>query len=429
MKKINLIERLLSNSHEKQKPQRFGRYAAILIMLLTLGVGQMWADWSDNYVTFYVAVGENHTHWGNDCRKFYSNIKRGDNDWEQIELTRTGYTYNGKTVYQGTHNFGYGGYNNWQFYIKDGSGNNQKYIEWYAGSWKSDFHSGQVWDWTGTDSGDKTEDHWKTATWDSPYTIYFANVNDWGTVKAYAWNGYCDNNAAHPGTAMEATDCYSNGHRIYKITFDKRYSKVQINDGGNTNKYDNQDCYSNAGKILIPGAGDWWQTIGPSNFTNYSISSGATVVWDAGNESWTTAQIYYYKPNYDAADNLTRCGTSTQFYKTYAAAWSNYAGIVFRKDDSWSAKTTNITRDNSGVTLYTYCNSNTSGKLDWQVTTSAKKATSGVKIYFDNTDAQWNEIWLRYGTTWFVRSSAAAATQVTGTENLYVLSIPNDAYW
>ena len=43
MKKFNLIERLLSYSHEKQSPQRFARYAAMLIMLLTLSVGQMWA--------------------------------------------------------------------------------------------------------------------------------------------------------------------------------------------------------------------------------------------------------------------------------------------------------------------------------------------------------------------------------------------------
>jgi Tfp pilus assembly protein PilN len=42
MKKINLIGWLSRNSHEKQKPQRFARYAAMLIMLLTLGVGQMW---------------------------------------------------------------------------------------------------------------------------------------------------------------------------------------------------------------------------------------------------------------------------------------------------------------------------------------------------------------------------------------------------
>ena len=42
MKKVNLIERLLTDSHEKRTPQRFGRYAAMLLMLLTLGVGQMW---------------------------------------------------------------------------------------------------------------------------------------------------------------------------------------------------------------------------------------------------------------------------------------------------------------------------------------------------------------------------------------------------
>lgn len=43
MKKINLIEWLgKTDSHEKQTPQRFGRYVAMLIMLLTLGVGQMW---------------------------------------------------------------------------------------------------------------------------------------------------------------------------------------------------------------------------------------------------------------------------------------------------------------------------------------------------------------------------------------------------
>ena len=38
---LNLISRLWTDSHEKQSPQRLGRYAAILVMLLTLGVGQM----------------------------------------------------------------------------------------------------------------------------------------------------------------------------------------------------------------------------------------------------------------------------------------------------------------------------------------------------------------------------------------------------
>ena len=48
MKIFNLIKRLWTDSHEKQTPQRFGRYAAILVMLLTLGVGQMWGAWIGN---------------------------------------------------------------------------------------------------------------------------------------------------------------------------------------------------------------------------------------------------------------------------------------------------------------------------------------------------------------------------------------------
>ena len=42
--KINLNQ-LSMSWNEKQKPQRFARYAAMLIMLLTLGVGQMWAEY------------------------------------------------------------------------------------------------------------------------------------------------------------------------------------------------------------------------------------------------------------------------------------------------------------------------------------------------------------------------------------------------
>ena len=53
MKKINLIERLFTDSHEKQTPQRAIRYAAMLIMFLTLGVGQMWAEAFWPYAGFY----------------------------------------------------------------------------------------------------------------------------------------------------------------------------------------------------------------------------------------------------------------------------------------------------------------------------------------------------------------------------------------
>ena len=72
MKNLNLIKRLWTDSHEKQSPQRFARYAAMLIMLLTLGVGQMWAvpgfnqgniyfdksGWTTNSTYIYFVVGK-----------------------------------------------------------------------------------------------------------------------------------------------------------------------------------------------------------------------------------------------------------------------------------------------------------------------------------------------------------------------------------
>ena len=42
MKNSNLLNRLLADSYEKQSPQRFGRYVAMLFLLLTLGVVEMW---------------------------------------------------------------------------------------------------------------------------------------------------------------------------------------------------------------------------------------------------------------------------------------------------------------------------------------------------------------------------------------------------
>ena len=46
MKNLNLIKRLWTDSHEKQSPQRFARYAVMLLMLLTLGIGQMWGNYA-----------------------------------------------------------------------------------------------------------------------------------------------------------------------------------------------------------------------------------------------------------------------------------------------------------------------------------------------------------------------------------------------
>ena len=53
MKNFLNLNQLSMSWNEKQKPQRFRRYAVMLMMLLTLGVGQMWG--ATKRVYFYNA--------------------------------------------------------------------------------------------------------------------------------------------------------------------------------------------------------------------------------------------------------------------------------------------------------------------------------------------------------------------------------------
>ena len=79
------------DSNEKQSPQRFVRYAAMLIMLLTLGVGQMWAGWSFSGSNYFYFV--NKGGWGDSNIQMV--IGKG---------TSSGYTscYNSSTTLSGT---------------------------------------------------------------------------------------------------------------------------------------------------------------------------------------------------------------------------------------------------------------------------------------------------------------------------------------
>ena len=83
MKNSNLIKRLWTDSREKQSPQRFPRYAAILIMLLTLGVGQMWGTDNNNInniTSVYIRGGMNS--WTENAADWQLSKKNGDsNDW------------------------------------------------------------------------------------------------------------------------------------------------------------------------------------------------------------------------------------------------------------------------------------------------------------------------------------------------------------
>jgi len=94
MKNLNLIKRLWTDSHEKQSPQRFARYAVMLMMLLTLGVGQMWGynEYNKQYLYFDGASFTNFfkdgckpyisPKWDYDCNN--SSYNGGDKQMTQI---------------------------------------------------------------------------------------------------------------------------------------------------------------------------------------------------------------------------------------------------------------------------------------------------------------------------------------------------------
>lgn len=249
MKKLNLIKRLLSYSHEKQSPQRFGRYAVMLMMLLTLGVGQMWGGMS---VTVYYAVPENTV--GSYTVKCNVKCESGnDKSWVQTVMTNTGHTYNGHPIYTCTYTDWYSGAARMQFQLYNGdSWVSQTYAIGGDNSdnWQgaSDVFHNKLWV-HGSSSGST----WSTYCYDT----YYVNTNNWGSVYAYAYNNGSDKNADWHGVAMTNTGKVDeNNKSIYRILLSKNYSYIIFNDNGSNQTSDLELGNTNAGKIYSNG--DWY---------------------------------------------------------------------------------------------------------------------------------------------------------------------------
>ncbi len=247
MKKLNLIEWLWkTDSHEKQKPQRFARYAAILIMLLTLGVGQMWAD---NAVTVYCAINASTMKSGDNCYTLKVNANIGDGGtWRQYTMNIVDKTKNGKLIYSATIYEKYGGVDALQFQLYQGStwkAQKQPYSSWTTSS----TFSGKMYDY---DAGS-----WGAySSLDAATTVYFVNTSSWGTPKAFAWSG-CTNNAAWSGQTMTSTGKTYNGKTIYSISFNKRFENIIFSNNGSSQTADQTLGSTNAGKMYDNGT---WRT-------------------------------------------------------------------------------------------------------------------------------------------------------------------------
>lgn len=183
MKNSNLLNRLLSYSHEKQKPQRFGRYAAMLMMLLTLGVGQMWAGTS---TTVYYAVpsatwSSLEASYGTCHIVVHVNYKGDGEDWgDAATMVKSDKIYNGKILFSASFTDKYDGLGAMYFKVKDGSNterNNDKVF------------GNKAWTLASTYNGKIKE--YNTSGWQNyaeDRSIYVHNDVPWAAVKLYTYN-------------------------------------------------------------------------------------------------------------------------------------------------------------------------------------------------------------------------------------------------
>lgn len=353
MKKINLIGWLSRNSHEKQSPQRFARYAVMLIMLLTLGVGQMWADVT--YRTIYTIpqlLLNGKTGWTTDGNAYY-NHQYGENNWSNGTMTKTSDTYHGYTVYSASLPDEYGGLK----YLEINSGGDGHWgDDNYAYKWSPDGYWSDKSNWESKIYiGYYNDAHtWKDDGFDAntSTTVYYVKSTD-KTVKlnrkfSNLWDLWQQ-------TTMTNTSKTYNGTPIYSATFtDQReaslYLQFQLYDGGT---YDSQEeVISNswttnstyAGKMY---ANSSWNTLAYDvTLDRQSGATGSTSIVATCGSAMPSATMPT-RDGYTFAGYYTGTGGSgTKYYNadgTSAATWPSDGTGPTTLYANWTAITISAT--------------------------------------------------------------------------------------
>ncbi len=321
MKNYNLIKRLWTDSHEKQSPQRFGRYAAILIMLLTLGVGQMWGytlylytgsftDWENDGVGFRVWTGNENV-----------NFTSLGNHWWSCTTTRTGTMYIKRYSGSTDHN---------QFTASSVSSTNNVF---YVSGWNNSggalkYYIKHPWDggsWT-----------WQTMTFNSENTFKYtgiykssngANVNqDKGDS-----NYLTPSNASNVNDKVPAIWTYTPSSNSLRI--DPAYTLTVTNDGHGSASGSVSKGIKMSTKYAIsassPSTGyhfnNWTKVSGGTcTFDNASsASTNVTVTGDASATVQANFALNTYTVAYNANDAQypgTATGSTSSSSHTYGTA-------------------------------------------------------------------------------------------------------------
>lgn len=201
----------------KNKLQTLLKHKLQWLMLLAVLLGVSQGVWGDSNVTVYFAPS---TDWNGKTVKV--NVKRGNNDWQQVTMTKQTYSYYGRPVYSGTFTERYGGLDELQFQKYNGSSQEATITIFNSWTTKSEF-SGKLWNsinatgsWT-----DLLKDRIK-GSWDG-WSFHELNNNTYSTTLTN-------------GTTYEFG--IQAGNEFYKknVTFYRNTSKQTFNTSDNNAK-------------------------------------------------------------------------------------------------------------------------------------------------------------------------------------------------
>ena len=190
----------------------------------------------------------------------------------------------------------------------------------------------------------------KFGTYDlvSTYYLYdYDNVFN-GAPHAYAWNNANSNikNEEWPASAnmTKLSDLSGNG-RVYSISLDVKYNKIQFNNGTNVKQVDagqpsNGHAYVYAPDSVLDGEDTWWDnmdyvfahnwSMNLLNFRNYSKASGAELDTGACESLYETAKdtYNYFKNN--------RTEVLTEIKNNFADALERMSDWVIHNHESFT---------------------------------------------------------------------------------------------
>ena len=341
MKKINLIEWLSRNSHEKQKPQRFARYAAMLIMLLTLGVGQMWA-YNIGGGTIYV---DNYGMNWSSIRIYMWGNNNWSTDWTFTQIPGTDY---------------------WQCETPGTYGmNGYKWAEGAAGSWEG----GQSSDIT----ADGAQSSWhtkcydlKNGGWKTPGLKNVSYVSTTAAANVLAGNGGSSTPyIVKPGTSIsvqlsgdlidsECTKSFKFGDAAASITATKTVVASAVKGtaysmegftGSTRSTYSSR--YASAGTIYFKTAYNISASVSGGHGT-VSITSGGSYVY-SGNTSFlvTASPDTGYEVNTWSVSGGTKTGTGNTITVTASNSADCSITVTYK---ACQYSTTNNVKESDGTT-------------------------------------------------------------------------------